>query len=208
MKCVSCGASISSSAKFCEYCGSQVVLPKPERRHGEVSFQQIKESDTYQNCTSPARIAKLPKLSPFEKFFGAGFLIVFCSITFFMFVMMNTMGSFTGSAIPNCMSLVPLGMMIFGGFMFWKQLQRVQTMETAKLNTLAAKVVGKRIQVSGGGENSSASTSYFVTFENEEGDRNEYQVWDGSMYGRLSEDDMGVLFLRDRYAVDFDRVAG
>jgi hypothetical protein len=78
--------------------------------------------------------------------------------------------------------------------------------ENGELTTKPVLVTSKRTQVSGGGNNSSASTHYFVTFEDESGRRKEHRVWDGNMYGRLSEGDAGVLFLRGEFAVDFDRV--
>jgi hypothetical protein len=68
-------------------------------------------------------------------------------------------------------------------------------------------VTGKRNHVSGGGQNSSARTTYFVTCEREDGTRQEYQVWDGNMFGRMSDDDAGVLFTKQEYGLDFDRVA-
>jgi len=45
-----------------------------------------------------------------------------------------------------------------------------------------------------------------VTCETEDGSRDEYQVWDGKMYGKVSAGDAGSLFLRSNYGLDFDRV--
>ncbi|PQO39402.1 hypothetical protein C5Y96_02110 [Blastopirellula marina] len=114
--------------------------------------------------------------------------------------------AFPFSIIPFCMGIVPLGMFVMGVFMAIRMFQNFQTMRDGKVDAIAAIVTGKRTQVSGGGENSSASTSYFVTFEFEDGQRREFPVLDGSLYGRVSEDDAGVLFSRDKFAVDFDRV--
>ncbi|WHX98216.1 DUF2500 domain-containing protein [Neobacillus sp. DY30] len=62
-----------------------------------------------------------------------------------------------------------------------------------------AVVVSKRTQVSGGSNDSSASTWYYVTFQVESGDRMELAVR-GSDYGMLAEGDFGELvFQGTRY---------
>lgn len=67
-----------------------------------------------------------------------------------------------------------------------------------KLN-VDAFVVSKRTQVRGGGNNSHASTRYFVTFQVESGDRMELMVH-GSEYGMLAEGDFGeLIFQGTRY---------
>lgn len=62
-----------------------------------------------------------------------------------------------------------------------------------------AVVVSKRLNVSGGGEDSSSSTWYYVTFQVESGDRMEFSV-NGRDYGLLAEGDIGGLeFQGTRY---------
>ncbi|RCS46494.1 DUF2500 family protein [Bremerella cremea] len=108
--------------------------------------------------------------------------------------------------IPFCMGVVPLGMLGLGVYLAITQFKKMQSLETGELATLPAIVAGKRTMLSGGSGDSSASTYYYVTFEFEDGQRQEYPVWDGSLYGRVSEEDAGVLFLREQHALDFDRV--
>ena len=67
-------------------------------------------------------------------------------------------------------------------------------------------IAGKRTAVSGGGKNSSATTSYFVTAEFQDGRREEFATLTPQVYSKVAEEDAGVLFLRDQYALDFDRV--
>lgn len=65
--------------------------------------------------------------------------------------------------------------------------------------TVPAEIVTKRTKVSGGSGDSSASTSYYVTFEVESGDRIELKVR-GHEYGALVEGDLGDLtFQGSRY---------
>ncbi len=58
--------------------------------------------------------------------------------------------------------------------------------------SVPARMVTKRSVVSGGGENYSASTRYFATFETPDGARRELPV-SGIEYGQLAEGDTGVL---------------
>lgn len=58
--------------------------------------------------------------------------------------------------------------------------------------TLQARVVAKRTKVWGGSGESSSSTSYYVTFEAEDGTRQELPV-NGRTYGMLAEGDVGAL---------------
>lgn len=62
-----------------------------------------------------------------------------------------------------------------------------------------AVVVSKRTEVSGGGNDSHASTWYYITFQVESGDRMELAV-SGSDYGQLVEGDFGdLVFQGTRY---------
>ncbi|MFN3153059.1 DUF2500 family protein [Bremerella sp.] len=142
------------------------------------------------------------------------FFIAFCGISLFIAVMAIGIGgvaslseqAFPFSIIPICMGVVPLGMFAFGIFMAIKMFQRFQMMRDGKVDAVPVVIVGKRTQVSGGSGDSSASTAYFATFEFEDGERKEFSVYDGGLYGRISEDDAGILFSREQFAVDFDRV--
>lgn len=72
------------------------------------------------------------------------------------------------------------------------------------LLTVPAKVVTKRSNTSGGSGNSSAHTSYYVTFEVQSGDRLELKM-NGHNYGQLADGDYGLLtFQGTRYHI-FER---
>jgi len=119
-------------------------------------------------------------------------------------------GGGLGSAVslaPLLMAVFPLGFVVLGVFLMRHFKTKVHALENDPVESLAVVVVDKRTEVSGGGSNSSASTSYFITCEAEDGERREYQVWDGKLYGRLTAEDAGVLYIRAGYGLDFDRVA-
>lgn len=72
--------------------------------------------------------------------------------------------------------------------------------DSSPLLTVEAKVVTKRTHVRG----DHAHTNYFVTFEFENGDRQELQV-DGYQFGMMVEGDSGKLSFKGTQFVDFVR---
>ncbi|MGF9713218.1 DUF2500 domain-containing protein [Paenibacillus sp. JMULE4] len=69
--------------------------------------------------------------------------------------------------------------------------------------TKPAFVVSKRTRVSGG-EHTSAHTSYYVTFEFDQGERREFHVRPGD-YGLLAEGDQGQLSYQGTRFLEFQR---
>jgi hypothetical protein len=65
-----------------------------------------------------------------------------------------------------------------------------------------AVVVDERTQVSGGGQNSSVSTSYYATLQSRDGMRIEYGTY-GWLAGRIAATDIGVAFIKGDRLVDF-----
>ena len=71
--------------------------------------------------------------------------------------------------------------------------------------SVPAVVVAKRLQVHGGSGESSAHTSYYVTFQVESGDRMELSM-DGEAYGMLAEGDGGRLTFQGTCYLGFERI--
>jgi len=203
MKCDSCGASISSSARFCEYCGSTV------KREGPAStreiFTRIKESPAYGRREDPVRHASLPKMNPL--------LLIIPIIVGVMFIiipgtMMGMAAGFGGrmGGLSLVFTLFPLLFMCIGVGVIIYSISSLMKFHNSPIRGDASIVKGKRLSVSGGGNNSSASTTYYITFEDERGQREEYRVLRSDLYSRLSEGDAGVVYTRDKYVLDMDRV--
>lgn len=77
----------------------------------------------------------------------------------------------------------------------------------APITAIQAKVAGKRTMVRGGSGNSSSSTSYYATFEQEEtGERIELKV-NGRTYGMIAEGDQGALTYQGTRYKSFERDA-
>lgn len=107
---------------------------------------------------------------------------------FDMFSVMNTLFPLFFILIIGIILFV-----IFSGIKQWRYNNK-----QPRLNVDAV-VVSKRTEVSGGSNDSSASTWYYVTFQVESGDRMELAVR-GSNYGMLAEGDNGELvFQGTRY---------
>ena len=71
--------------------------------------------------------------------------------------------------------------------------------------TVDATVVTKRENVSGGANNHSHSTTYYVTFQVESKDRMEFRV-SGTEYGMLVEGDYGRLTFQGTRYLGFERM--
>ncbi|QDX95871.1 DUF2500 domain-containing protein [Brevibacillus laterosporus] len=99
--------------------------------------------------------------------------------------MLDSMLSFMSTVIP---------VIVIGGFVFvigfslfiWTK------NNNSPLENKQAHIISKRLQVSGGSENHSTHTSYYVTFEFADGDRKEFQLT-GPQYGLLVEGDRGII---------------
>jgi hypothetical protein len=85
--------------------------------------------------------------------------------------------------------LVVLGAFVYA---FVRGMTQWSRNNASPLQTVPAVLVTKRGQVSGGSGDSSASTSYFATFEIRGGERLEFRV-SGKEYGMLVENDRGQL---------------
>ena len=81
--------------------------------------------------------------------------------------------------------------------------QRNKNNNSPKLS-VPVQVVTKRSNTRGGSGNSSASTSYYVTFQVESGDRMELKM-SGNEYGMIAEDDLGILTFQGTRYISFDR---
>ena len=224
MRCESCGAQMPRGQTTCEYCGStwDRVVPTAVAARGISGdlFDQIRQSPAWANRNSSLRRDSLPQMPalaavvPFLIF--AGFIVVSAFIAVMALVMSGAFG-FTGARmggplgggialVPAFMALVPAGFVVLGVVMFRKHRKTLTDFRNALTESHPALIASKRTQVSGGGRNSSTSTSYFLTAQFEDGRREELALMTPDLYSRVSEGDAGVLFVRGRFALDFDRV--
>jgi len=223
MKCKSCAAEIEAASVTCSYCGSAVVVDKRVVDDGQSSaaapFDQIKASPEYAQRESPERLARLPKLPQIQQILPVIVLAFMAIVPIGMIGVMlvagiglGFFGMQVGGLMGGGMSMIPLllifpiGFLILVGFIAKKMFFKMKQFRESPTESCAAILIAKRTQVSGGSGDSSASTHYFLTFETEDGRRQEYSLMLNTLYGQLTEGDAGVLFIRSEIAVDFDRV--
>ena len=104
-------------------------------------------------------------------------------------------------------SIMPFFFILFGAviiFFIFSNLKEWSKNNASPVLTVPAKVVTKRTNTSGGAGDSSASTTYYVTFEVQSGDRIELRL-SGREYGQLADDDFGLLTFQGTRFHTFER---
>lgn len=112
-----------------------------------------------------------------------------------------------GDGLADLMfTIVP--MLVIGGFLFGIGFLIIRTAHNLQQPLLSrrARVVGRRMRVSSSGtdDHHHTHTSYYVTFEFDDGSREEFSV-PGSQYGMLAEGDVGTLRSQGTWFKGFDR---
>ncbi len=196
MICFSCGATLPEDLWTCEYCGSRTAPPQSSEKQSKASiFRRIKESPAYAQRQAPSRLHKIPNPSAFPLIVTGIGLVAWCAAGIFITFMFFKVGGLLG--------LVPLTMVIVSVTISLAMSGRFFRARIGPVKTEAAIVTGKRTKVGGGKH---PSTHYYLTCEFENGKRIEFPIYAESVYGRVAEDDAGIIFLRNDYAVDFERV--
>jgi hypothetical protein len=160
-------------------------------------FERIKQSPQYALHAATERLERLPKPGLIATAIPVVFLLIFIAASGFMSLMFLSVAGF--------MAIVPMGFVVIGVLMLIHVLQKTAKFKASPSIGRAAILRAKRTEVSGGGKDSSATTSYYLTAEFENGDREEFAA-ESSLYGRVAEGDAGVLYTRAEMAQDFDRV--
>ena len=94
---------------------------------------------------------------------------------------------------------------LIGACMAIAGLVKLASFSTSPLEHVPALIADKRTHISGGGNDSSATTKYFATLERADGSRSEVDVY-GARYGEIAAGDWGLACLRGGVLLDFKRV--
>lgn len=200
MKCEGCGADLLAEAVRCDYCGAAVSRTNDATR--VTRFAAIKQSPQFAAERVRQLLAVLPNLSGFEIGASLLFCLVFIGVTLFIGSMILRMEE--GSPI-RFVALVPFGMAAVVGMQAVGIVRRAAQLRTAAPVALPALVSAKRARTRDGSPSGGASADYFVTFEFEDGRRQEFTV-DAALYAELAEGDAGIAFCRAEWAIRFERV--
>lgn len=97
-------------------------------------------------------------------------------------------------------------LIVIGGIVFtvFNSILQWSKNNNSPVLTVPAKVVTKRSNTSGGSGNTSAQTSYYVTFEVQSGDRLELKM-NGRNFGLLADGDFGLLTFQGTRYHTFER---
>lgn len=97
-------------------------------------------------------------------------------------------------------------LIVFGGIAFSliKGIVTWANNNHSPILTVPVKVVTKRTNIRGGSNNSGAYTSYYITFEVQNGERQELKV-NGRDFGQLVEGDIGILTYQGTRFHTFER---
>lgn len=209
MQCSNCGASFLENATLCEYCGTLRPVDRtadPRSPDNSDIFRRIRESPQFTERKRTSRRNRVPQIDSMPAVV-VGVYLVFGGVA----VVLSTKNLFE---VGGVWGFVPVITVVFGVLLFLFFPAKSERISGGNLDCQPAIVLGKRTEVRGGRY---ASTSYYVTFEFEEGKRRELSVHDGRLFGQISEGDAGVLYLRGRddvgaafitgrYVADFERV--
>ena len=202
-ECPNCGAPASRlSARFCEYCGTELPRPVPAPQPAPAS----PVGDVAARFTALEHAPELEELLKREPATGAIALQQGLGIGgIVVFVLIGLLATGVFFLICPPLGLVPLVIVVVGALAFSGQLSRRNRFAKSSLQRVPALVVDERTKISGGGGSFSASTSYLATLEFPDGSRREYPV-DDTTAGKLTQGDMGIAYLRADHLLDFGRV--
>jgi len=211
--CSNCGAAASHARRAtCEFCGHEMPRQEgPATEYDSLSDRIQRELPLVREAPEFAALQQRvpptpPSFSAFRAIAGIGTAMsIFVGLVF-----LAVAAGFT-YILPGTMKLIGLapllGVVMVGIFIRTasKATSTVSGYQTAPLERRVVGVLDERTELQGGG-NSMARTSYYITFLDEEGRREELPVV-GKTAGEVTSGDVGVVFVRGGFALDFQRVS-
>ncbi|MDR4938694.1 DUF2500 domain-containing protein [Rossellomorea marisflavi] len=117
---------------------------------------------------------------------------------------MGETGDVMFSVVPVIVGLGFIAVIGFVLFQSFKGVSEWNSNNQSPQQSSRAKLVSKRALVQGGAGEARAHTSYFMTFQFENGERTEMRV-KGKEYGMLAEGDEGLLTFQGTRYLGFER---
>lgn len=117
-------------------------------------------------------------------------------------------GGFLGGAPPLFSFFFTVIALVIGGTILYAIINGIRVWSknnAAERMTEEARVLARRTYVSGGSGDSSARTSYYITFEHADGQRTELQL-KAEDYGLIVEGDRGILSYQGTRFLGFERL--
>ncbi len=195
--CPHCGARPRSLGKFCEFCGSLLLVPPVVAESALVESLERRFERLESHPSFASLLSKRPSAA--GKIASSMIGVVFAAVFIVVSGMMVFAFSFTGPLV-----LVPLLILGVGIYVFLRALGQGTRLATAELVARPAVIAGERTRIDGGGDGP-GHTQYFVTIEARDGKRTELAA-SGLLVGRVAEGDIGVAYVKADHLLDFERV--
>jgi DNA-directed RNA polymerase subunit RPC12/RpoP len=194
-RCSHCSAPVTDDRWMnCPHCGT--VLNKPTINPLKAVTAPERFAQARQNPAFADWMVHQPSTSAHQGGSAAKilFLFVWIVIAFAM-----------AAAFPSGMKLFPIGMGLVGAFMVVKEIGFSAKVATGEWERILAVIRDERVAVSGGGKNTSATTTYHLLLENEQGERAEYPCHK-RIAATHAPGDIGIAFLKGGVLFDFQRL--
>ena len=203
MKCDHCGAAIKEAGAFCSHCGTRIQRPAQT----EARAPSPTDPARYDLVAAGEGLVAARRHEPRVSAFGQIAMPLVMAV-FGIFFLIFAAGMFSSDGLggpPAAFQIVFLMFpLVFIGLAVGMAMKGLR-FANAPIEQQVLVVVDERVEVSGGGKNSSARTSYYATLQARDGARVEYQTY-GWLAGRIAAGDIGLAFLKGGWLVDFLRL--
>ncbi|MBL8859174.1 MAG: hypothetical protein JNL28_11750 [Planctomycetes bacterium] len=196
--CPHCGARAKEVGPYCAFCGS--LLPRVEPQVPAVAHP-LSAAQRFERLEQHASFPELLKQRPSASgpiasgVFGSIFLLGFVVLAGVMVALFRPAGA---------LILFPIVIGLVGLVMLVRVFGKTAELATAELIARSALIAGERTETSGGGDGPT-TTRYFVTLEDSEGARSEFEA-SGNVAGRVTQGDIGVAYIKADRLIEFKRV--
>jgi hypothetical protein len=207
-KCPECGARVKDrDATFCQYCGTKLPDAGRPPAPGPLGDVDRRLDELMRRPETAALMKHTPSSSSHRGGIAAQgvFFLLFAVIALFIMFMGGKIDTPGPSGTDNVFVIVPIAFAAIGigGFLF--TLLKGTSFSRSRLARLAAAIAGERTRVSGGGGNSHARTTYYVTLQGPGGRRHEFDASD-RVSGMVTTGDVGIAYVKAGVLLDFKRV--
>ncbi len=200
-RCPHCAAPLAElHAERCTFCGNALLPAVPEPQHSEIraptTAELLERVERHPELAS--WLAWSPSESSVRFRFGT-------QLAFGIFALFAGVGILiAGAPKEPTAAVIALVVLAIGAAITLTAGLRSASFSRAPLERVPALVADERTKVSGGSGNSSASTTYFATLEQADGQREEFEI-DSRLAGAIAPGDFGLAYVRAGLLLDFRR---
>jgi len=199
-KCPHCGARAKEIGPFCAFCGSR--LPQIETPIAAPVLAVVEsKASKFRRLEAHPQFAELLARQPSAAgpiaagMFGTVAMIGFVILAIVMVSLFRNAGA---------LILFPIVIGAIGLLALIRQFGKTAQLATAETVAKPILIADERSEERGSGDDS-RSTHYFVTLEDREGLRTEYEA-SGNLSGRVTQGDIGVAYIKADRLIEFARV--